>query len=56
VRVLVGLAFKVMSHEHKALGGSGKNKERDERLVKEQLSLFVQKGEGKLKLYTPAEV
>jgi hypothetical protein len=48
---LVGIAFKVMTHEHKALGGQGKTRSGDERLVKEQLSLHVQKGEGKAKVF-----
>jgi len=28
-RILVGIAFKVMTHEHKALGGQGKTKSGD---------------------------
>lgn len=56
VRVLGGLALKVMTHEHQLLGGAGKNKEGDEKVFKETLVLHVQKGEGKEKIYNVKEV
>lgn len=43
-RVLVGIAFKLMCHQHKSLGGSGKSKQVDEQLLKEQLTIYVGKG------------
>lgn len=45
-----------MTHEHKALGGQGKTKSGDERLVKEQLGLHVQKGEGRMKVFNTKDV
>ena len=44
VRVLGGIAFKVMLNDHKVMGGSGKSRSGDERIFKEVLSLHVQKG------------
>jgi hypothetical protein len=55
-RVLVGIAFKILCHQHKSLGGSGKSKQADEQLLKEQLIVYVGKGEGRLKLYNMGEV
>lgn len=56
VRVLAGIALKLMTHEHKALGGQGKQKDQDERVMKEQVRLHVQKGEGKMKLFNGEEI
>ena len=50
VRVLAGLAVKIMLNEHKELGGKGKSLEGDERLFKELLALHVQESEGKMKI------
>jgi hypothetical protein len=41
-----------MVNEHTSVGGSGKSKEKDEKLFKELLVKHVSKGEGKLKIFS----
>jgi hypothetical protein len=53
---LAGLGLKVMTHEHKALGGHDKNKQTDEKVFKETLAVHVQKAEGKLKIFNSQEI
>jgi hypothetical protein len=50
-RVLVGVALKVMINGHGSLGGSGKSKQADEKILKEIIAQHVSKGEGRIKLY-----
>jgi hypothetical protein len=56
VRVLGGLAVKIMLNEHKDLGGKGKSLEGDERLFKELLALHVQESEGNMKIFNMKEL
>ena len=56
VRVLAAIAWKVITFEHKALGGQGKSRAEDERVFREQLALHVQKGEGKLRVFEREEI
>jgi hypothetical protein len=45
------VALKVMINGHGSLGGSGKSKQADEKILKEIIAQHVSKGEGRIKLY-----
>lgn len=53
---MIGIALRLMLNEHPSIGGKGKSKQSDEKLLKEIMGLHVTKGEGKLKVYDLKDV